>query len=105
MNRMVRYRLKADRVDENVALVQAVYRALERLQPPGLRYATFRVDGGTSFVHIASHPTEASRQALTGLPEFQRFLAGIADRCEEQPVNVGLQEIGSYGFTDGFTDG
>lgn len=101
MNRMVRYRLKADRIDENVALVQDVYRALQRLRPPGLRYATYRVGDGTGFVHIASHATEAERQALIGLPEFQRFLAGIADRCEEQPVAVDLQQIGSYGHSDG----
>jgi hypothetical protein len=98
MNRMVRYRLKAECVDDNLRLVEDVYRALARLQPHGLRYATFRLDDGLSFMHIASYDSEDDRKTLTGLPEFRRFLAGVAERCDEQPVTVGLQEIGSHGF-------
>ena len=60
MKRMVRYKLKPDRVDENERLVRAVYQELAERRPPGLRYATFKLEDGLSFVHIASH--EASRR-------------------------------------------
>ena len=50
---MVRYKVKPDRVAENEALVRAVYDELARTQPDGLRYATFRLDDGVSFVHVA----------------------------------------------------
>jgi len=35
---IVRYKVKPDRVDENVALVRAVYEELERTKPAGLRF-------------------------------------------------------------------
>ena len=37
-----------------------------------------------------------SNSQLTQLPAFQAFQAGIKDRCEEQPVVVDLEEVGSY---------
>jgi hypothetical protein len=42
------------------------------------------------------------RQVMVRLPEleaFQRFQAGIADRCDERPVVTQLSEIGSFRFT------
>ena len=100
MKRMVRYKLKADRVAENERYVVEVYKELRRLKPAGLRYATFRLDDGVSFVHIVSRESEAGGQALTALPAFKAFTAGIRERCDEPPVTVELQEIGSYGFFD-----
>ena len=55
MKHMVSYTLKADRVAENERLAAAVYDALKQARPPGLRYATFRLEDGVSFVHIVSH--------------------------------------------------
>jgi hypothetical protein len=95
---MVRYKLKSDRVAENEKLVRAVYEALHRLRPPGLRYATFRLDDGLSFVHIVAHAAGGDSSALSSLPAFQAFVAGIRERCDEPPVTTELQEIGSYGF-------
>jgi hypothetical protein len=31
---------------------------------------------------------------------FKRFQQGIAERCDEQPVTVELELIGSYGLFD-----
>lgn len=98
MKHMVRYKLKADRVAENEGLARAVYDELRRLRPPGLRYATFRLDDGLSFVHLVSHEAADGSNALTALPAFKAFVAGIRDRCEEPPVSTQLHEIGSYGF-------
>jgi hypothetical protein len=49
-----------------------------------------------TFLHIAI--TEDDHDTpLQQLPEFQRFLAGIAERCEEQPHTTRLPvRIGSY---------
>ena len=55
---MVRYKVKPDRVTENEELVRAVYEELRRTEPAGLRYATFKLDDGVSFVHLASNDTE-----------------------------------------------
>jgi quinol monooxygenase YgiN len=99
MKRMVRYKIKAERVAENERLVRQVFEALSTLRPAGLRYATFRLDDGV-FMHIVSHDGEAARQALVTLPAFKAFSADIASRCEEPPVTVDLNEVGSYGLFD-----
>jgi len=55
MKHMVSYTLKPDRVTENERLAAAVYDALKQARPAGLRYATFRLEDGVSFIHIVSH--------------------------------------------------
>jgi hypothetical protein len=94
---MVRYKVKPDRVAENEALVRAVYDELARVVPDGLHYATFRLEDGASFVHVAV--SDGDRSPLPDLEAFKRFQAGIADRCDEPPAVTELSEIGSFRFT------
>ena len=94
---VVRYRTKPDRAEENEQLVRAVYAELEVRRPAGLRYITFRLDDGATFVHVAIEDGDGP-SPLPQLPAFERFTAGIADRCEEQPVVIRTGPIGSYGF-------
>ena len=97
MKHMVSYKLKPDRVAENERPPRGL-RGAARGRPPGLRYATFRLGDGVSFVHIVSHEEADGSNALTSLPAFKAFSAGVRDRCVEPPVRVDLTEIGSYGF-------
>jgi hypothetical protein len=99
--RMVRYKIKADRVEENERYVARVFEQLKREKPTGLRYATFKLDDGVSFVHIVSHEAADGSNPLAALPAFQAFTAEIRDRCEEPPVVVDLQEIDSYELFEG----
>ncbi len=91
---MVRYTVKADRVAENEELVGAVYEELARTQPDGFRYATFRLDDGVSFAHIAF--TEDGLNPLADVAAFARFQQNIRDRLEKGPVVAQLTEIGSF---------
>jgi quinol monooxygenase YgiN len=92
---MVRYKVKPDRVEENEALVRAVYDELARVEPEGLRYQTFRLEDGVSFVHLAIQ-SEDGPSPLAKLDAFQRFVANIPDRCDEPPATTELHTIGSY---------
>jgi Antibiotic biosynthesis monooxygenase len=92
---MVRYKVKPDRAAENEQLVRGVYEELAHDEPPGLQYATFRLDDGVTFVHLAVTEDEATNP-LTNVEAFKRFQQNIADRCDEQPVVTELREIGSY---------
>ena len=92
---MVRYKLKPDRVEENEALVRAVYAELDASPPKGMRYATFKLEDGVSFVHLAEHGDE---NPLPGVKAFQEFQNEIKDRCEEPPVASELSEVGSFRF-------
>ena len=62
---------------------------------PGLTYASYRLDDGVSFVHVASIE-DPDNNPLRQLAAFQTFTAGIKDRCDEPPVTSVLQQIGSY---------
>jgi hypothetical protein len=93
---MVRYTVKPDRVEENEALVRAVYDELHRTAPAGLRYATFRLADGVSFVHLSATETDDGRNPLLDLEAFARFQEAIGERCEQPPVVSELREIGSY---------
>ncbi len=95
---MVRYRVKADQVTENERYITAVFEQLEYERPAGLRYASFKLEDGVSFVHIVSHEAADGPNHLTELSAFKRFAANIQQRCLEPPVAVELHEIGTYGF-------
>jgi hypothetical protein len=93
---MVRYQVKADRAAENERYITRVFEQLKRDTPSGLRYATFKLDDGVSFVHIVSLESVDGRNPLGELSAFKAFTAGIRDRCEEPPAAMDLKEVGSY---------
>lgn len=95
---MVRYKIKAGRAAENEGYIERVFEQLERDKPSGLRYATFKLGDGVSFVHIVSLEAADGSDPLRELPAFKAFTAEIMDRCEDPPVAVELKEVGSYGF-------
>jgi hypothetical protein len=94
---MVRYKVRPERADENVALVQAVYAELARVEPDGLRYATFRLPDGVSFLHVVIE-TDQPGQILGQIAAFRAFQQDIEDRCEEPPVATEIRLVGSYGL-------
>jgi hypothetical protein len=95
---IVQYRTKPDRADANQELVENVFAALKRKAPDGLRYATFRLGDGVSFVHVASIETADGSNPLESVDEFLTFGRGVADRCESPPVAQGATLVGSYRF-------
>jgi hypothetical protein len=97
---MVRYTVKPDQVEDNVRRVQAVFAQLAREKPAGIRYATFKLPDGVSFMHVASIETDGSNPLLA-LDAFKQFAGTIKERCVDPPVTTELEEIGSYRFLDG----
>jgi hypothetical protein len=98
---MVRYKVKPEQAARNEELVRAVYEELQKTAPAGLHYATFVMEDGVSFVHVASSvDTGNGRSPLLDVAAFRAFQEGIGERCEEPPVPTGLREVGSYGFWD-----
>jgi quinol monooxygenase YgiN len=93
---IVRYKAKPEHAERNRELVQAVYSELELTQLADFNYATFVLDGGISFVHLAAHRHKTN--PLPNLPAFRAFQEGIGERCAEQPVLTELNTIGAYGW-------
>lgn len=93
---LIRYKVKADRAEENAQAIAEVFEQLHATAPDGVRYAAFRLEDGVSFVHLVSRETGDGSQPLLEIPAFQAFIASIRDRCEEHPVAIELEEIGAY---------
>lgn len=98
---MVQYTVRADEAAANVKAIEAVFAQLAERQPPGMGYASFKLDDGVTFIHIFAAETDAERNTLRELPAFQAFSAGVRERCDEAPVVTQLNEVGSYRMFDG----
>ncbi len=83
---LVRYKVKPEHTAENERLVRAVYDELRRTEPGGFHYATFQLDDGVTFVHLASTESDDGQTPLAKLEAFRRFQENIGDRCDEPPV-------------------
>jgi hypothetical protein len=94
--RVIRYRTKPEHADENEKLVRAVFAELAESDPDGLHYATFRLDDGVSFVHVAV--TDGDENPLTSSPAFADFQAAIGERCAEGPNPAGATLVGNFGL-------
>jgi hypothetical protein len=77
-----------------------VFGELDTSRPDGLRYMTFRLADGATFVHIASIQTTDGDNPLATTAAFADFQREIADRCEEGPLVMDATVVGSYGFAN-----
>jgi hypothetical protein len=93
---LVRYKVKAERAAENELYIGRVFEQLVQERPAGLRYASFKLEDGVSFVHLVSHESGDGPNPLSELPAFKAFVAGVKDRCEEPPIAVELKKVGAY---------
>jgi hypothetical protein len=98
---MVRYKVKPDQAARNEELVKRVYEELRETAPAGIHYATFVLDDGVSFVHVAYNEVEDGQNPLMEVAAFRAFQENVGERCEEPPVATGWREVGSYGFWGG----
>jgi len=93
---MVKYRVKPDRSEENVELIRAVYAELDDGQFPHIRYSTWMLEDGVTFVHVASVDGEG-RAPLSDISSFRKFREGLDERCENGPEFTQLTtKLGSY---------
>src|SRR5262245_14174996 len=93
---MVRYKVKPEHVAENERDIKRVFEQLVAERPEGVRYVSFKLADGVSFMHIVSHEAVDNRSPLSELQAFKVFTAAVERRCEERPVATNLTEVGSY---------
>jgi hypothetical protein len=93
---MIRYKLKREEAGREPELLRAVFEEIESVRPDDLRYASFRLEDGVSFVSFVE--TGGGPGPLPGLEVFRRYRAALDARCEEPPVMTELHGVGSYRF-------
>jgi hypothetical protein len=94
---LVRYKTSEAQAQANEALVHAVFNELRVREPQGLRYATYKLADGVTFIHVATLETRDDNP-LTTLPSFRAFQAQLKERCVEPPVVTELSPVDSYGW-------
>jgi hypothetical protein len=94
--KIIRYRTRPEAAEENQRLVEKVFAELGADDPGGLRYATFRLADGVSFVHIVVH--EGEEDPLGASSAFAAFQQGIGERVSGPPEAQEATLVGSYRF-------
>jgi hypothetical protein len=88
---VIRYQTKPEAADENQRLIENVFAEIALKAPPGLRYQSFRLDDGVSFLHIAT-----GGEALQDFPAFQEFQRDLANRLADGPHRSEATQVGGY---------
>jgi quinol monooxygenase YgiN len=96
MIRIIRYQTRPEAAEENQRLVEKVFAELTAEDPGGLRYATFRLADGITFVHVVVH--EGDADPLSTSAAFAAFQEGVGDRVAAPPEAQDATLVGSYRF-------
>lgn len=87
---VIRYQTKPEAADENQRLIEKVFAELATAAPPGLRYTSFRLADGVTFLHVADG------EGLTDLAAFQEFQRDLSDRLAADLTREEATLVGSY---------
>jgi hypothetical protein len=93
--RMVTYRVKDGRADENSAYVRDVMADLAARAADGVTYSVYLLDDGVTFLHVVDELVDEG--ALQVSEAFQRFTATLLeDRCAATPELHRMTLVGRY---------
>jgi hypothetical protein len=94
--RLVTYRVKDGRAEENAAYVRDVMADLETRATEGVVYRVYLLEDGVTFLHLVHE--EGDGGALQVSEAFQRVTATrVDDRCADEPRLQQVTLVGSYG--------
>jgi len=89
--KMVRYRVKTDKIEENERLIGDVFRELRAKSPKDARYLVLKLSDGT-FCHLF----EDASKTIPGLTAFAAFRQGGEERRLDEPQQLEVTIIGNY---------
>jgi quinol monooxygenase YgiN len=94
---VVRYRVKADFVDENKRNIEQVLIEHRERAHPGVRYTVHQdKDDAQNFVHVGMYADEAALDSTTALESFKAFQAALrGSGPESKPSATWLSTVGA----------
>jgi hypothetical protein len=92
---LLHQKVKDGRVEQAEAAARDLFATLDRVSPEGIRYASTRVAGSSTFVALLEL-TDGSEDPRLAIPEFALFLEQLADLVDGPPVIEHLDVVGSY---------
>ena len=89
--KLIRYRVKPEKIEENQNLVEGVFRELHAKSPSGVRYLVLKLSDGT-FCHLF----EDSTKTIPNLDAFAAFRRGGEERRLDEPQQLEATIVGNY---------
>jgi hypothetical protein len=89
--RLIRYRAKPEKAEENQRLVEGVFRELQAKAPPRSRYLVLRLADGT-FCHLV----DDDARVVPSLDAFAAFRHGGEERRLDEPQQLDATVVGNY---------
>jgi hypothetical protein len=93
--RMVRAKVKADKVADLEKAAGEMFAAIEAAGPPGVRYASCKLPDGETFVILLALDDDEDNP-LVAVPAFRDFQDNIRNWIAEPPAAEVLTPVGSY---------
>ncbi len=81
----VQYTVKESYVETNKQNIQAVMAELKRINNPGIKYSSFLLDDGKTFVHFGMYADEEALSVVSSLDVFQKFRQELKGSQPESP--------------------
>ena len=93
--RMVTYRVKDGRAEDNSAYVRDVMADLEARKTIGVAYSVYLLEDGVTFLHVVEEDGDGGKVQVS--EAFQRFTATLLeDRCAATPELHTMTLVGRY---------
>ncbi len=84
----VQYTVKESYVETNKQNIQAVMAELKRINNPGIKYSSFLLDDGKTFVHFGMYADEEAMSVTSNLDVFQKFRQELKESQPESPPHA-----------------
>ncbi len=84
----VQYTVKEAYVETNKQNIQAVMAELKRINNPGIKYSSFVLDDGKTFVHFGMYADEEAMSVVGNLEVFQKFRQELKGSQPESPPHA-----------------
>ena len=81
----VQYTVKTEYVETNKNKIARVMADLRELANPGIKYSTFVLDDGKTFVHFGMYADQEALDVVNNLPSFQSFREQLKSSGPEAP--------------------
>jgi hypothetical protein len=92
---LLRTQVKSESADEVEAAVKTLFAALEEAKPQGVRYSSYRLADGVTYV-VVLDVEEGIENPLPSVPAFLEFQAALKGWLVGPPVPEVLTVIGDY---------
>jgi quinol monooxygenase YgiN len=93
--RMIRAKIKADKVGELEKAAKELFTAIEAAQPQGVRYASCKLPDGVTYVILLALDDDENNP-LSAVPAFRDFQENLKTWIAGPPAIEQLTPVGSY---------